>query len=173
VKISIFKFCRENKVIPNVTINGEDLTDEKANCLSELCGAVAVSLYDYDTCYNAVKKLTDLGMKQINIHCLVAKETEEKSVNVSANPLPVSFKDFVKHPKEAIAFLAIIAMGYLYVDIRSTFQTNADKQDRRVDKVETRLDAVQDALRKSDSSGAVTASQLKMLNDLGAIKSLK
>ena len=87
--------------------------------------------------------------------------------------MPVSFKDFVKHPKEAIAFLAIIAMGYLYVDIRSTFQTNADKQDRRVDKVETRLDAVQDALRKSDSSGAVTASQLKMLNDLGAIKSLK
>jgi hypothetical protein len=87
--------------------------------------------------------------------------------------LPVSFKDFVKHPKEAIAFLAIIAMGYLYVDIRSTFQTNADKQDRRVDKVETRLDAVQDALRRSDSSGAVTASQLKMLNDLGAIKSLK
>jgi hypothetical protein len=103
-----------------------------------------------------------------------AKKTDEKKdVNVSANPLPVSFKDFVKHPKEAIAFLAIIAMGYLYVDIRSTFQTNADKQDRRVDKVETRLDAVQDALRRSDSSGAVTASQLKMLNDLGAIKSLK
>jgi hypothetical protein len=99
--------------------------------------------------------------------------TEKKDVNVSANPLPVSFQNFVKHPKEAIAFLAIIAMSYLYVDIRSTFQTNADKQDRRVDKVETRLDAVQDALRRSDSSGAVTASQLKMLNDLGAIKSLK
>ena len=44
----------------------------------------------------------------------------------------------------------------LYVDIRTTFQTNADKQERRVDKVETRLDAVQDALRRSDSSGAVT-----------------
>jgi hypothetical protein len=99
--------------------------------------------------------------------------TKKTDVNVSANPLPVSFQNFVKHPKEAIAFLAIIAMAYLYVDIRSTFQTNADKQDRRVDKVETRLDAVQDALRRSDSSGAVTASQLKMLNDLGAIKSLK
>lgn len=102
------------------------------------------------------------------------EETEEKKgVNVSANPLPISFKDFVKHPKEAIAFLAIVAMGYLYVDIRSTFSTNAEKQDRRVEKVENRLDMVQEALRKSDSSGAVTASQLKMLNDLGAIKSLK
>lgn len=98
---------------------------------------------------------------------------EKKGVNVSANPLPISFKDFVKHPKEAIAFLAIVAMGYLYVDIRSTFSTNAEKQDRRVEKVENRLDMVQEALRKSDSSGAVTASQLKMLNDLGAIKSLK
>ena len=101
------------------------------------------------------------------------KTDEKKDVNVSANPLPVSFKDLVQHPKESIAFLAIIAMGYLYVVISRTFQTNSDKQDRRVDKVETRLDAVQDALRRSDSSGAVTASQLKMLNDLGAIKSLK
>lgn len=101
------------------------------------------------------------------------EEAEKKEVNVSANPLPVSFKDFVKHPKEAIAFIAIVGIMGLYIDIRTTFQTNADKQDRRVDKVETRLDAVQDALRKSDSSGAVTASQLKMLNDLGAIKSLK
>jgi len=101
------------------------------------------------------------------------EEAEKKDINVSANPLPVSFKDFVKHPKEAIAFIAKAGILGLYVDIRTTFQTNADKQDRRVDKVETRLDAVQDALRKSDSSGAVTASQLKMLNDLGAIKSLK
>ena len=103
------------------------------------------------------------------------EETEEKksALNVSANPLPLSFKDFVKHPKEAIAFLAIVAMSYLYIDIRSTFQENAEKQDRRVDKVETRLDVVQEALRKSDSSGAVTASQLRMLNELGAIKSLK
>lgn len=103
----------------------------------------------------------------------MAKATEKKEVNVSANPLPVSFKDFVKHPKEAIAFIAIAGILGLYVDIRSTFQTNADKQDRRVDKVETRLDVVQDALRRSDSSGAVTSSQLKMLNDLGAIKSLR
>jgi len=63
-----------------------------------------------------------------------AKKTDEKKdVNVSANPLPVSFKDFVKHPKEAIAFIAIAGILGLYVDIRSTFQTNADKQERRVD----------------------------------------
>lgn len=80
--IKIFKYCRENKVIPNVTINGEDLTDKKAECLSQLCGAVAVSIYDYDICYDAVKKLTDRGMKQVNIHCLTSLETFDRCMRV-------------------------------------------------------------------------------------------
>ena len=94
---------------------------------------------------------------------------EKKGVNVSANPLPISFKDFVKHPKEAIAFLAIVAMGYLYVDIRSTFKENAEKSDRRVDKVEQRLDLVQETLRRSDSIKAVNATQLKVYETLKMI----
>jgi hypothetical protein len=75
----MFRYCRENDynyVVPNVTINGWNLTDEYARKLSELCGAVAISRYsDPDVCYNAVKKLSDLGMKQVNIHMLLSKET--------------------------------------------------------------------------------------------------
>jgi hypothetical protein len=78
----IFQYCRDNNVIPNVTVNGEMMSKEYYDKLATLCGAVAVSLYDYDTCYNAVKELTDRGMKQVNIHCLVAKETEEKCFKV-------------------------------------------------------------------------------------------
>ena len=82
----IMKYCRENPnnrgVVPNITINGDNLTDEYAEQLAETCGAVAVSLYDYDTCFNAVKKLTDLGMKQVNIHCLLSKETYLKCLRV-------------------------------------------------------------------------------------------
>lgn len=80
--IKIFEYCRENKVIPNITINGEEMTSYYYDKLAELCGAVAVSLYDYDTCYNAVKELTDRGMKQINIHALVSEQTENKCYNV-------------------------------------------------------------------------------------------
>ncbi len=74
--IGIFQHCRDNGVIPNVTINGARLTDGYANTLSQLCGAVAVSRYNpKDVCYDAVKKLTDLGMDQVNIHMLVSEQT--------------------------------------------------------------------------------------------------
>ncbi len=74
----IMDYCRANNVIPNITINGERMTDKLYDRLAETCGAVAVSLYDKDTCYNAVKELTDRGMKQVNIHALLSKETYMK-----------------------------------------------------------------------------------------------
>ena len=75
----IMQYCRDNelkrKIIPNITINGDNLTDEYADKLSEVCGAIAVSMYDYEKCYSAVKKLSDRGMKQVNIHMLLSEET--------------------------------------------------------------------------------------------------
>jgi hypothetical protein len=75
----IFKFCRDNKVIPNVTVNGAGITDEIADHLAGVCGAVAVSVYDEELSFNTIKKLTDRGMDQINIHFLIANETFEKA----------------------------------------------------------------------------------------------
>lgn len=75
----IFQHCRDNGVIPNVTINGDRLTDEIAHKLSTLCGAIAVSYYDHDLTCDAVKKLTDFGMKQINIHFFLANSTLQKA----------------------------------------------------------------------------------------------
>jgi hypothetical protein len=73
----MFQLCRDNHIVPNVTINGDRLTDESVKKLVELCGAVAVSCYDRDLCYNAVKRLTDAGLKQCNIHQLLSEETYE------------------------------------------------------------------------------------------------
>jgi radical SAM protein with 4Fe4S-binding SPASM domain len=70
----IMQYCREHNVIPNITINGERMTSERYDKLSELCGAIAVSLYDKDTCYGAVQELANRG-KQVNIHALLSKET--------------------------------------------------------------------------------------------------
>lgn len=72
----MMRYCRENKIVPNITINGDRLTDNIVDNLSSLCGAIAVSRYqDKNICYNAVKTLTDKGMDQINIHQLVCEET--------------------------------------------------------------------------------------------------
>jgi hypothetical protein len=61
----------------------------------------------------------------------------------------------------------------LYLDVRSTFQSQAKSQDFRIEKIEGRLDLVQEALRRSDSAKAVSTTQLKTLQELGAIKSIK
>ena len=76
--LEIFWYCRDNGVVPNVTINGWGLTPEWAFKLAEVCGAVAISRYDdKNVCYSAVKMLTKAGLKQVNIHQLVAEETYE------------------------------------------------------------------------------------------------
>ena len=42
-----------------------------------------------------------------------------KKVNIEANPLPISFKDFAKNPIVGTLFLVLIAISYLYIDVRS------------------------------------------------------
>jgi hypothetical protein len=96
-----------------------------------------------------------------------------KKVSLGANPLPISFKDFAKNPVVGTLFIVLIAIGYLYVDVKTTFKDQAKSQDVRIEKIEGRLDLVQEALRRSDSAKAVTTTQLKTLQELGAIKSIK
>ena len=67
----IFDYTRAHGVIPNVTINGEGADDETVSRLVSVCGAIAVSIYDKNKSYDAVKKLTDKGMKQVNIHQVI------------------------------------------------------------------------------------------------------
>ena len=77
---AMMAYCRSNGVIPNVTV--ADITDETADRLAELCGAVAVSRYaDKNLCYNTVKKLTDRGMDQVNIHCMISEETYDNALD--------------------------------------------------------------------------------------------
>jgi len=71
----IFEYTRLQGVIPNVTINGDRMTSELFDKLSNTMGAVAVSYYDKNLTYNAISELTNRGMKQVNIHFMVAHQT--------------------------------------------------------------------------------------------------
>lgn len=91
--IPIFKWCREHDITPNLTVNGANLDrvyEGKTyyEWISKYCGAVAVSHYEDDVCFNAVAKFSKAGMKQINIHKILAKETIadcQRLVNIKAN----------------------------------------------------------------------------------------
>ena len=76
--IKMLEYCRSKGIIPNFTLSGIDLTDELAEKISKLVGAVAVSAYETDKniCYNTVKKFVDLGITQTNIHLMCSCETE-------------------------------------------------------------------------------------------------
>jgi MoaA/NifB/PqqE/SkfB family radical SAM enzyme len=80
----IFRYTRENGVIPNLTING-DVDDNEIDSIAELCGSCAVSIYDKDLSYDAIKKLTDRGMKQVNIHYMISSETYDKAFEIMSD----------------------------------------------------------------------------------------
>lgn len=79
----IMTYTRQNGVVPNITVNGAELTDEMADKLANVCGAIAVSCYDKDVCFEAVKKLTDRvrkgnPLRQVNIHAMLSEESYDK-----------------------------------------------------------------------------------------------
>lgn len=76
----ILEHCRENNVIPNYTTSGNQLTDEEVE-ISKLTGAVAVSNYNKDFTYLALKKFMDNNIKT-NIHFVVSKRSFEDSINI-------------------------------------------------------------------------------------------
>jgi MoaA/NifB/PqqE/SkfB family radical SAM enzyme len=74
----ILEETRRRNIIPNLTTTGNGLTEEIAERLSKLCGAIAVSVnsHNKEIAYDAIKKLSqDNGMSQINIHIVLAEET--------------------------------------------------------------------------------------------------
>ncbi len=75
--IPMMEYCRKIGIVPNFTLSGVDLTDEIAEKVSKIAGALAVSAYETDknVCYNTVDKFTSLGMDQVNIHIMVSDET--------------------------------------------------------------------------------------------------
>lgn len=78
----IILHTRERGIVPNITINGDGLTDEWVKFFSENLGAIAVSIYDKEISYNAIQKLTEAGMTQVNIHFMIANETLNKAYEI-------------------------------------------------------------------------------------------
>jgi hypothetical protein len=102
----IMNYCRDNDVIPNVTV--ADINNKTAEKLADLCGAVSVSYYgDKDICFNSVKNLTDNGLDQVNIHAMIADETFSSTLYLLDNCL---FDDRLKK-LNAIVMLSLKRKG--------------------------------------------------------------
>ena len=83
---------------------------------------------------------------------------------------PITFKEFSKDPVKGLLFIVLVAIGYLYVDIKLSNQDIQTKQNQKIEVLETKIDALTNQLRKSDSALSAAASKIAVLQELGKIK---
>jgi hypothetical protein len=67
---------------------------------------------------------------------------------------PITFKEFAKNPIVAILFLAIIAVGFMYKDMKGTVYMYTDSQDKRITLLEYRDSLKSEHIKHCDSSVA-------------------
>lgn len=89
------------------------------------------------------------------------------------NPLPISFKDFSRNPVVGTMFLVIIGISALYIDIRSTFHDQIEKQGIKIEQLESKMDAMGQSLIKCESAMSGASAKLSTLESLGKIQKIK
>lgn len=82
---------------------------------------------------------------------------------------PITFKEFAKEPVKGLLFIVIIAIGYLYVDGKVNYNSQIEKQGQKIELLETKVDALSNQLRKSDSALAAAVAKISLLQELGKI----
>ena len=102
----MMEFTRSKGIIPNITVASVD--DETADNLAKYCGACAVSRYtNKNHCYDTVKRLTDRGMNQVNIHFVL----HDKSFEMALETLNDIKNDERLSKLNAIVFLSLKTKG--------------------------------------------------------------
>ena len=97
----------------------------------------------------------------------MAEEKVEKKVSVG---LTITFAEFAKEPAKGIMFLCLVAVGYLYIDLKLNYNNQIDKQGQKIEVLEAKIDALTQQLRRSDSLQSAANSKLAILQELGKIK---
>lgn len=99
----------------------------------------------------------------------LAEETAKKEVAIPGIKLPVSFEQFSKNPIAAVAFCMLIAVGYLYLDQKSSYNKLIEEQGSKIASLEQRIIMLTDQIRRSDSLLSAATSKIAVLEQLGKI----
>lgn len=99
---AMMAYARSKGIIPNITV--ADCDDRVASMLARLAGAVAVSRYeDKNYCYNSIKRLTDYGLKQVNIHILASAQSYDQIIE--------TFNDYLSKESRLSGLNAIVLLN--------------------------------------------------------------
>jgi archaellum component FlaF (FlaF/FlaG flagellin family) len=100
---------------------------------------------------------------------MATKKTAIDSAVGAIKP-PINFKEFSKDPVKGLLFIVLIAIGYLYVDIKLSNKEIQSNQNQKIEQLEVKVDALTNQLRKSDSALSAAVSKITVLQELGKIK---
>ena len=85
---------------------------------------------------------------------------------IKANALPISFDQFRKNPVAAVAFCMLLAVGYLYIDLRSTDREQIDKANAKIEMLDVKIDKLTYALKRSDSCLASAMTEIRIMQTM-------
>jgi hypothetical protein len=88
------------------------------------------------------------------------------AVKKTPNALPVSFDQFRKNPIAAVAFCMLLAVSYLYFDLRSGYKEQIEKANQKIDAMDIKIDKLTYALKKSDSCLAATMTEIRIMQTM-------
>ena len=84
----------------------------------------------------------------------------------NANPLPVSFDQFRKNPVAAVAFCMLLAVSYLYMDLRANNQTQIDECKKEIVALRAEQKQAYKMLKTADSALSAAITELRIINSM-------
>jgi hypothetical protein len=88
------------------------------------------------------------------------------AIKKTPNALPISFAEFRKNPIAAVAFCMLLAVSYLYVDLRSGYKEQIDKSNQKIDALDIKIDKLTYALKRSDSCLASAMTEIRIMQTM-------
>jgi hypothetical protein len=76
-----------------------------------------------------------------------------------------TFDQFTKNPVGAIAIICLMAVSWLYVDLRGTYKEQIAISNQKIEKLEYKIDQLQIQLKKSDSTLSAAITELRIINE--------
>ena len=89
--------------------------------------------------------------------------TETKKI---PNGLPISFDQFKNNPVAAVAFCMLLAVGYLYIDLRSGYKEQIEKANAKIELLDVKIDKLTYALKRSDSCLASAMTEIRIMQTM-------
>jgi len=82
------------------------------------------------------------------------------------NGLPINFDQFRKNPVAAVAFCMLLAIGYLYIDLRAGYKEQIEQANAKIEVLDAKIDRLSYALKKSDSCLASAMTEIRIMQTM-------